>query len=458
MCSLRSIAFFLILILVLPIAALAQDGSRSQGQHLTHWLNEAARAYHSQDHEAWVEATTHLHEIRPYNQDFMVHLVKGHALTGNLSAAFDVMLRMQQQGLAVDWDEVEEVESLRPHRLYGHLRDLMNEAGQPFGGTEVWSRLSNDVVMPEAMALDRDSSRVFVGTVRNGQILVSEDDGESWSVFASPDTVAELQGVFDLVVDSDRGFLWVATGRVSHFQGEAREDGVRSSLLRLDLSTGKLDAEFPLSSGGGRNMLGGLVVAEDGTVFASDAMAPLIYRLGSDEEVLQPYFGHQNFTSLRGLALGEDDRLLYIADYELGIFAIDATGSEQAWKLAVPENLNVGGIDGLYYWDGHLVAIQNAISPQRVLRLELGDDGLGVTAVAPIAAARAEFDTPTFGVMDGQVLYFLAGSHWQHVDQHGEPTSSLPEVPILSIDVADARIRVVGQEALEQLQRQRDGQ
>jgi len=449
-------------VLMLAVSSLATAGQEATsppaGQQLSHWLNQAAQAYHAEDHEAWVEATTHLHRLRPYNQDFMTHLVKGHALTGNLSSAFDMMLEMQQQGLAADWDSVDEVEALRGTRLYDHLRDLMNEAGQPFGDVELWSTLDDDVVMPEALAYDSRGERMFLGTVRDGHILVSDDDGDSWELFASPQEVAELQGVFDLVVDAENGYLWAATGRVPQFQGEPREDGVRSSLLRFDLESGELDAEFPLSSGGGRNLLGSLAVAADGTVYAADTMAPVIYRLNDEDEGLRTYFGHQNFTSLRGLALGEDDRLLYIADYELGIFVIDASGGEQAWKLAVPETLNVGGIDGLFHWDGHLVAIQNGISPQRVVRLELGEDGLGVVAVAPIAAARPEFDTPTFGVMEGQDLYFLGASHWQHVDAEGNARSTLSEVPVLKLDVDAASVRVVGQEILEQMRQQEQGQ
>ncbi len=452
----RNLSFAAVLMLVLSSLAMAgqESGTPPAGQQLSHWMNQAARAYHAGDHEAWVEATTHLHRLRPYNQDFMTHLVKGHALTGNLRGAFDMMLAMQQQGLAADWDSVEEVEALRDTRLYDHLSDLMKEAGQPFGDVELWSTLDRDVVMPEALAIEPGGERMFLGTVRDGRILVSDDDGENWELFASPESIAELQGVFDLVVDADNGFLWVATGRVPQFQGEPREDGVRSSLLRFDLASGELDAEFPLSTGSGRNLLGSLAVAADGTVYAADTMAPVIYRLDDEEEGLHTYFGHQNFTSLRGLALGPDDRLLYIADYELGIFVIDADGGKQAWKLAVPETLNEGGIDGLFFWNSHLVAIQNGISPQRVVRLELGPDGLGVVAVAPIAAARPEFDTPTFGVMDGQNLYFLAASHWQHVDAEGNARGTLPEVPILKLDVDAASVRVVGQEIMEQLKQQ----
>ena len=449
----------LILLLALQGAAFAQQSAQSSpAQQLSHWMQQAAQAYHREDHEAWVEATEELHKLRPYNQDFMTHLVRGYSRLGKLSKAFDTMLSMQQQGLSVKWDDIEDVAPLREHRLYDHLNTLMTEAGEPFGDAKVWSILDGELVMPEALAHDPNNGRMFLGTIHEGRILVGSD-GETWEEFASPESVTELQAVFDLAVDAERGHLWVATGRISHYQGPEREDGVRSSLLKLDLESGELKSEYPVSTGSGRNMLGSLVLASDGTVFAADTQSPVIYRLESGAEEMRPYFGHQNFTSLRGLALSGDDRRLYVADYELGIFVIDATGGEQqAWKLHVPETLNEGGIDGLFWWDGHLVAIQNGVSPQRIVRLQLGTEGLGVKAVAPIAAARPEFDTPTFGVMNGQMLYFLAGSHWQHVDRHGSSAEPLPDVAIMKLDVDAATVQVVGQQVIEELQRRQQGQ
>src|SRR5699024_9157680 len=162
---------------------------------------------------------------------------------------------------------------------------------------------------------------------------------------------------------------------VPYFEGEAREDGVNSSLLRLDLNTGELEREYTIGAGGGRNLLGSLALAEDGTVFAADTRAPVIFRLEPGTEKLEPYFGHAGFTSLRGLALNDDDSLLYVADYALGIFVIDAAGGQQAWQLAVPDTFNAGGIDGLFWWDDHLIAIQNAITPPRVVRFARGKGG-----------------------------------------------------------------------------------
>lgn len=428
----------------------SQAASPAPAEQYSHWFGKAAEAYRNGEIEAWVEATTELHRMRPYNQDFMRHLVEGHAKLGNLSEAFATMLKMQQQGLAEDWDEIEAVDPLREYDLYEHIERLMKSAGEPFGDVETWSRIGTDHPMPEALAHDGESDRMYVGTVRDGLILVS-DDGEAWDTFASPDSIEQLQAVFDLAVDAERGHLWVATGRAPFYDGRAREDDVRSSLLRLDLESGELQAEYPVSSGSGRNLLGSIAVAGDGTVFVADTQAPMLYRLAPGSESLRPFFGHQNFTSLRGIALNGNDSLLYIADYQLGIFVVDATSGQEAWKLAGPETLNLGGIDGLYWWDNHLLAIQNGITPERIVRLKLGGDGLGVDAVAPLAAAREEFDTPTFGVMDDENLYFLAASHWQHVDPQGNLEGELSPVPIMRIDVDSAEVRSVGQEILDEL-------
>src|SRR5690625_5959567 len=83
------------------------------------------------------------------------------------------------------------------------------------------------------------------------------------------------------------------------------------------------------------------------------------------------------------------------------------------------------------------------------MSLTLVRDGLSVTSIAPLAAPLEEFDTPTFGVMDGPDLYFLAASHWQHVDGKGKPVDDLPDVPMMKVDVSEARDQPASEELLE---------
>ncbi len=424
------------------------------GFQIAFWLNQAALAFNEGDYGDWARATEKLHALRPNNQDFMSHLVQAYARIGETSKAFEMMLTMQQQGLHQNWDELDAVESLRSHRLYNHLNDLMMAAGEPFGQAEEFARLGPEIRMPEAMAHDPESGRFFVGTIGDGLIL-SSTDGSEWETFARADEVDELMAVFDLVVDAERGQLLVATGSVPQFSGFASHRDQPARLLRFDLASGELVEKISVTAAQGSvPLLGSLVVAEDGTVFAADTRVPVIYRLEPGGSTLELFFGHQNFSSLRGLALSQDGSKLYIADYEVGILVVGTDGQQQAWKLHVPETLNEGGIDGLYWWEDHLVAIQNGISPQRVVRLQLGPDGLGVTGVAPVVAGLEAFDTPTFGTMVGDDLVFFAVSHWGHVDSSGMPLANeLPEVPVFRTSIGSPELLSVGSEMIEEMRR-----
>jgi len=414
------------------------------------WLNQAALAFDDQDYEDWGKATEKLYALRPHNQDFMTHLVRSYARQERFSEAYSMMLTMQQQGLAEDWSRFEELEPMREHRLYGHLADLMQQAGESFGDARTVATLS-DISMPEGLAYDSSSERFLLGTVRDGRILVSSD-GADWSTFASPETHPELASVLDLEVDAERGHLWVATAALSQFEGYRQADRGRTALLKLDLESGEQLGVYRIIPDRQPHAFGAVAIAADGTVFAADTATPGVYRLDPDERHPRLHFGHPNFSSIRGIALSGDGSKLYMADYEVGIFVIDTQDASKAWKLATPENLNDGGIDGLYWWDGHLVAIQNGISPQRVVRMKLGEDGLGVVEVAPLVAAQPEFDTPTFGVMVDEELVFLAASHWHHVDGNGRRTGAeLPAVALMATEVDSAKVLGVGQQMLEEL-------
>ena len=421
-----------------------------QSFQLAYWLNQAALAFDELDYEDWAKASERLHALRPYNQDFMTHLVRAYAHQERFTEAYNMMLMMQQQGLAQEWSDYSELEPLRTHGLYEHLTTLMMSASEPFGESRVLSQL-DDIEMPEALTYDSETDRKFIGTVRGGAILVSENN-QSFTTFADEKSVPELMAVLDIEADSERRHLWVATAALKQWRGFRQSAAGRTSILQLDLDSGELIATHRLIPDRKPHAFGALEVASDGTVYAADMATPGVYRLQPGERHPQPFFRHSDFASTRGIALSDDDSKLYMADYEIGIFVVDTSDAGQAWKLFAPENLNEGGIDGLYWWNEHLVAIQNGIDPDRVLRLKLGEDGLGVVEVAPIVSALPQFDTPTYGMIIDDELVFLAGSHWHHVDANGRATGAgLPGIALMSTQLDSAKVLNVGQEMIQEM-------
>jgi hypothetical protein len=96
-----------------------------------------------------------------------------------------------------------------------------------------------------------------------------------------------------------------------------------------------------------------------------------------------------------------------VADPVVGVFLVDPRG-KQAALLGGPDNLNLGGIDGIAYADHQLFVVQGGIAPQRIMRLELDDAGMQVAGVAPMAIALEPFNWPRLATVQGGDLVYLA--------------------------------------------------
>jgi hypothetical protein len=125
-------------------------------------------------------------------------------------------------------------------------------------------------------------------------------------------------------------------------------------------------------------------------------------------------------TGFKDLALSDAGDKLYLADAALGIAVVDLE-KQTTTMLGRPETLNLGGISGLMYSDGQLLLLQSGIRPQRLMRLELDPSGMNVVATVPLAVALADFDAPSFGVVQGGAVYYFASSNLPGVKREPAP-------------------------------------
>jgi hypothetical protein len=88
--------------------------------------------------------------------------------------------------------------------------------------------------------------------------------------------------------------------------------------------------------------------------------------------------------------------------------------------LSKPRNIADANIDGLYFDEDSLVAIQNPdVHPGRVMRYYLDPARNGISRAEVLEAYNPIFDVPTTGALVGKQFYFLANSQLDKRDDEG---------------------------------------
>jgi sugar lactone lactonase YvrE len=191
-----------------------------------------------------------------------------------------------------------------------------------------------------------------------------------------------------------------------------------TGLAEFDLGTGELRRIVPFDGDGREGALGDLTVGPDGTVYATDSKASIVWKLEPGAEEPQKVADSPAFLSLQGIVL--KGRTLIVADYANGLFAIDpARGTVTA--LAAPAGTTLLGLDGLAGIPGGLIATQNGVTPQRVLRIALSDGLDAVTAVTVLASGLPHLDDLTLLTLVNDQPTVIAGAGWEGFDPQRTP-------------------------------------
>jgi sugar lactone lactonase YvrE len=413
-------AFLMLVAGSMPAPAQAQ-AAQPKPANVPELLAAANKAYTDGDYAALGSALEHIHQARPYNSEYMYRLVLAYALQDKKSLAYDLMLRMQQQGLAYDFTLSDDSRNIRGTEVFDYVNDLMKQAAKPMGEATPVLTLPEAVIMPESLAWDPTRQKYLAGTVVEGQVLAVDEQGRIEELLKA-DSENGMWAVLDILVDEARGRLWVSSAAIPGFLGFSPVDKGRSALYEFDLESLELMHRYPVPVDGRPHVLGNMVMNPAGDIFVADRTLPFVFTKPAGEQKLEAVIASRDMISLRGMAMQPDGRILYMADREMGILVVDLV-AKRAAKLAIPETLNLGGIDGMYLWNNNLVIIQNGIAPQRVMRLNLDASGTRVEAVRPLAVAQPAFDFPSFGMIKGEELFYFANSHWADSGEAAKPVT-----------------------------------
>jgi sugar lactone lactonase YvrE len=380
-------------------------------------------AYHAHQYAAMEADVGKLLKLLPGFPQGIYFLAIARAGQGDRAGSVRALDRLADMGLHFDTREQAVLKGLRGAPGFAAVEQRFAANLKQVGSAEPAFELAGKDFLPEGIAHDPDSGDFFVSSVHLRKI-VRVHRGHA-GTFA--DRGSGLDGVLGIRVDAARGVLWATSAALPQMQGYDPKDEGRTALFRFDLRDGTQPKMYRLPAGGG-HQLNDLDVAPDGTVYVADSNGG-IYVLKPDAARLEPLTSPGALRSSQGLALSPDGHRLYVADYAGGLFVVDPR-TRRLTRVGAPSDVCVYGIDGLSMDGDDLVATQNGIQPQRIVRYLLGDKGLAIKAATVLDANDPRVPEPTLLTVANHVLYVVANSQWSRFDDQGRPKEgSVPQAP-----------------------------
>ncbi len=394
----------LLLVLAVTVAAIAGPEHRKL-------LTEAAAAQQAGDSAQFIAKLEAARTLRPDYPHVLLNLARGYAATGRADDALAQLRTLAGMGLALNVAADPAFVTLRDTPSFTELTAAFAANARPAAARDEAAWAVADVTgIIESVAIHPETLESFFGDVRNRCIWYRDVSGPHGVLKKFSADGDGLDGVFALKIDAARGTLWASCSALPAMAGYAESDKGRAFLAEYDLATRKLRGKHALPADDRRHVLGDFVLAADGTVYATDSASPVIWRLAPGGTRLERWLEHDDFVSLQGIAVSADGRTLHVADHANGLWHID-TATRTPGLLRAPAGSTLFGVDGLYPVPGGLVAVQNGVNPQRILRLDLDAAG-AVTRVKVLLAGHAAMDDAALGQVVNGRLQFVANSDW----------------------------------------------
>ena len=329
------------------------------------------------------------------------YLAVDYALLGDSRKAISYLQQCTHLREGFDPAEDPAFESLRAEPEFQSLvRQVLSEFPKKHSASWAFSVAQKDLI-PEGLAVDPRSHRFYMSGTNRRKIVSIAPNG-AVSDFVSEATY-NLQSVCGIRVDWRTEDVWANT---------CPENGEGAELLHFDVQ-GKLLERFP-ASGPGPHLFNDLVLQGSAAVYLTDSLANEILRFDRRTHAFTTLALPRQIYYPNGIALSDDQRALYIAD-AFGVFRYDLQ-THAAREVLPGPSTTISGFDGLYWYRGSLVGIQNSLGSSRVVQFRLSPDGSHVTRTNILEYRTDYVKRPTTGAIDNGILYFMTNTesdHWK---------------------------------------------
>jgi SMP-30/gluconolaconase/LRE-like protein len=250
-------------------------------------------------------------------------------------------------------------------------------------------------LIPEGLAWDPGRKVFLLSSLAQKKIVqITPDSHVSDFVPALRDHLLPVLGIR---IDPRDSTIWANT----------EDDLGKAELVHFDTSGNLLD-RFSLG-GSAKHGFNDLVVRQGGEILLTDSLDNKVFRFDPATKAFAELEVHRELLYPNGIALSTDDKSIYVAD-SLGVVRVDLQTLSSADINPGPRS-TLAGADGLYWYNGSLIAVQNGIGSPRIAAFKLSADGLRVMKTTVLENRSGFTSLPTTGAIRGSDFYFISNSH-----------------------------------------------
>jgi len=278
---------------------------------------------------------------------------------GNEKSSLDFLELAIHLGLAFDMEQDSAFWAFKNHAEFEEIQTKIEHLKQPIYNSKAAFSLSEKDMIPEGIAYDPVEQNFYLGSTYKSKVVKVDINGIA-NDFAKQRQDG-LRTVLGMKVDAKRGILWVcSTVNDPPPKNVNREDIGWSGIFKYDLKTGRLIKKYTVQQQGETHLFNDISLTKQGDVFITDSGFSAIYIIPHQKDELELFLKSDAFSYPHGIALFPDEKTLCVANWGIGIFTIDIKTKDFS-LIASPDSITTYGIDGLYFYENSLIAVQNGM-------------------------------------------------------------------------------------------------
>lgn len=400
----------------------------SFAQNLQKFYSEAMAAYKNKNYPEFYSKIKEANKIHPYHQGVLYQLGIAATLTNKRPEAIQALKQAILINADFKLDGIADFNSIKDSKDFKSLLELQKEWQRPVTNSSVAITLKDRSLHTEGIDYDEAHKTFYLGSIHKRKIVKVTSDGTA-SDFCPP-AFKGMTSIFGLKVDAKRNVLWACSSPMEEM--ENYDSTAQSAVFKFELSSGKLIQKYVPRLGAKKSVYGDLILTKKGEVFITDSQNNDVLTIDEKTFKVETFFSSEDFWNIQGIAFSPDEKQLFIADYIKGVFRLDVQ-SKVLSEVVSKVDASLKGIDGLYFYNNSLIAIQNGVVPLRCARYFLNKDFSEINRFEIIDRNHPNFNEPTLGTLNGNTFYYIANSQWGGYDaQHKiKPDDQLQDIVVL---------------------------